>query len=92
MKPSLYLETSLISYNMMVATHQQITREWWETRRLAFELFVSPLVINEVSQGNATEATKRLAMLKNIPTLEPNNEVAELALAFLQEHGIPHQA
>lgn len=49
MKPSLYLETSLISYltndpspNMIVAAHQQITREWWKTRRSAFELFISP--------------------------------------------------
>lgn len=49
-------------------------------------------MINEASQGNTVEATKRLAILKNIPTLEPNDEVVKLVLAFLQEHAIPHKA
>jgi hypothetical protein len=65
----IYLETSFISYltgppspNLITAANQQITREWWDHRRLAFDLFISPLVIDEVSQGNATQAAKRLAM------------------------------
>jgi hypothetical protein len=42
MKPSIYLETSFISYltgppspNLITAANQQITREWWDHRRLA---------------------------------------------------------
>jgi hypothetical protein len=37
--PTVYLETSIISYlasrpsrDLIVAAHQQITQDWWETR------------------------------------------------------------
>ncbi len=96
MKPSVYLETSFISYltgplsqSMLVATHQHITREWWKTHRLAFELFISSAVIEEVSQGNATQSARRLAALSGLSTLEPNNEVTELAKAFVQTQLVP---
>jgi predicted nucleic acid-binding protein len=99
MKPSIYLETSFISYltapqsaNIIVAAHQQITQEGWDAHRLAFELFVSPLVIDEVSQGEVTQAAKRLAALKGISILDSNNEVAELAAAFLQQQVVPSKA
>jgi predicted nucleic acid-binding protein len=99
MKPSVYLETSFISYltgpfsqNMLVATHQHITREWWKSHRLAFELFISPWVIEEVSQGNATQSAKRLAMVKEITPLVSSREVVELANAFLQAQVVPSKA
>ena len=99
MKPSVYLETSFISYltgptsqNIITAANQHITREWWENRRFEFDLFVSELVIDEIRQGRVTESAKRLAILKDIPTLTLDNEAVELALAFLQDKGVPNQA
>jgi hypothetical protein len=96
MKPSVYLETSFISYltgplsqSMMVATHQHITRKWWKHRRMAFELFISPFVVEEVRQGNATQSAKRLAILNGLPSLEANEEVVELATAFVQTQLVP---
>ena len=48
MKPRVYLETTIPSYltvwlsrELVMAAHQQTTREWWDTRREDFELFVS---------------------------------------------------
>ena len=39
MKPKAYLETTVVSYltalpsrDLLVAAHQQVTREWWEGR------------------------------------------------------------
>lgn len=58
MKPKLYLETTIPSYlvgrpsrDLLVAAHQQITREWWESRRTDFDLYVSELVVQEVRAG-----------------------------------------
>ncbi len=59
MKPTVYIETSVISYltakpsrDLIVAGHQQITAEWWEQVRPQVECFVSPFVIQEVSRGD----------------------------------------
>jgi hypothetical protein len=53
MKPKVYLETTIVSYltawpsrDIVVAAHQQITREWWD-RRDRFDLFVSRAVLEE---------------------------------------------
>ena len=65
---SVYLETSFISYlvarpsrDVIVAGHQQTTQEWWANRRSEFECFISQVVIDEASTGDATEVQKRLA-------------------------------
>ena len=49
--PSVYLETTVISYltarpsrNLRVVAHQEITADWWTRRRMSFELYVSRLV------------------------------------------------
>jgi hypothetical protein len=54
MKPKLYLESTIPSYlsawlsrDIIVAGHQQITQEWWNTRSSAFELYISQLVLDE---------------------------------------------
>jgi len=54
MKPRLYLETTIPSYltarpsrDLVVAGHQEITREWWEKRAASFRLYISQLVIDE---------------------------------------------
>jgi len=66
MKPSVYLETSFISYltgptsqNIITAANQHITHDWWENRRHAFELFISQFVIDEIRQGHAMESTSK---------------------------------
>jgi hypothetical protein len=60
MKPKVYIETSVISYLMarpsrdiLVAANQQVTQEWWQDRRIKFELYVSQLVEQEASSGDA---------------------------------------
>ena len=59
MKPRVYLETTIPSLltawpsrDLIVAADQQSTRDWWETRRQDFELFVSPEVLGEAGQGD----------------------------------------
>lgn len=56
MNPRAYLETSLISYlvgrpsrDVIVLGNQELTREWWHSRRNAYDLYVSEIVIREAS-------------------------------------------
>ena len=66
MKP-LYLETTIPSYligrpsrDLLVAAHQEITRDWWESRRSQFELYVSELVAQEVRAGDCSAVARRV--------------------------------
>ncbi|MCP5127027.1 MAG: hypothetical protein H6973_15675 [Gammaproteobacteria bacterium] len=63
---TVYLETSVISYlaarpsrDLIVAAHQQISQEWWDTRQ-AWALSVSALVIAESRAGDPVVAQRRL--------------------------------
>lgn len=57
-----YVETTILSYlaaklsrKLIVAAHQQITRQWWKMRRGRFRLYISRLVVEEAQKGD-TEA------------------------------------
>ncbi|HTR77084.1 MAG TPA: hypothetical protein VMH39_03205, partial [Gemmatimonadaceae bacterium] len=57
--PSLYLENSVLSYlaarparDLVTAARQQLTRDWWATRRLRFSLFISQVVLDEAARGD----------------------------------------
>jgi hypothetical protein len=87
---SVYLETTFISYlvarpsrDLMVAAHQQATRDWWENRRASFECFASQVVIDEATTGDATEIQKRTAILADLPVLATTEDVERLATAIL---------
>jgi hypothetical protein len=96
MKPKVYLETTIPSYltarpsrDLVTAAHQQITREWWDTRRHAFDLFVSQMVLDEASAGDPDAAARRLAVLAPLPLLNPRAEGADLAQALIEQVSLP---
>ena len=98
MKPKAYLETTIVSYlaaspsrDIVIAGHQQVTREWWE-RRNRFELFVSEAVVEEATRGDAAVAARRTALLSGIPVLDLGGEVHELAKRLLLVRAVPAKA
>ena len=72
--------------------HQQLTKEWWRTRRSEFELCISQFVIDEATAGDAEAAQERLAILAPLPLLDISEAVVELASAILQTGVIPTKA
>jgi len=96
MRPRLYLETTIPSYlvarpsnDLRLAADQQTTREWWETRRGDFDLFVSEAVLREVRRGDPQLAGARLAALRGIPVLPALRAAEGLAERLLCEGIIP---
>ena len=60
MKPKLYLENSIISYltaepsrDIIIAARQALTRQWWNEKRLDYELYISEFVISEAMAGDS---------------------------------------
>lgn len=98
MKAKVYLETTIVSYlaaspsrDIVIAAHQEITREWWE-RRDRFDLFVSQAVVEEAARGDVTFAARRTALLTGVPILELGAEVYEFADRLLRVHAVPANA
>jgi predicted nucleic acid-binding protein len=98
LKPRIYVETSVISYltarpsrDLIVAAHQQLTLDWWQTRE-QYQLCVSRLVEDEAAQGDAQAATQRLQMLRDMPQLALTVDVDALTVALLQAAALPAQA
>ncbi len=66
-----------------------ITTEWWGNRRHEFELFISPVVVDEAKLGDPQAAAKRLAVLEGLNTLTVTNEVIQFAARLINEKAIP---
>jgi len=99
MKSKLYLETTIPSYltswpsrDLIIAGHQQITKEWWKKRKGAFALYVSQLVIDEAKAGDDEAARERLKAISGLPLLDITREVERLASRILASGVIPSKA
>jgi predicted nucleic acid-binding protein len=94
------VENSVVSYlaarrsqkNVRVAGHQDITREWWDTKRHEFELYASAVVVEEASDGNVAAAAVRLEIIAQLTLLEVTQEARKLAAILLRETRIPAKA
>lgn len=96
---SLYLETTIPSYltawparNLITAAHQSLTKEWWDSRRQDFQLFVSQLVITEISAGDTSAAQLRLEVLNGIPLLPFDPSVEWIATELTRLNLVPPNA
>src|SRR5438552_3326008 len=99
MKPKVYIETSVVSYltawpsrNEFIASHQQVTREWWEQRRQDFDLFTSQLVIREAGAGDLQAAQQRLQILAPLPLIDITQEAIDLSQRLFNNGPLPPKA
>lgn len=90
--PSVYIETSIISYltarrsnDIRTIANQNTTIEWWEKSRQNFQLFISEFVRTEASQGDEEASRRRLEVIENLPILEVEEETLSLAKAFIRD-------
>ena len=99
MKAKVYVETTIVSYlaarpsrDLVIAAHQQITREWWASRREEFDLYASQFVLDEAAAGDVLLAHKRLELLEGIPVLPLKSAIMELAEDLVQGGALPEKA
>ena len=99
MNPRLYLETTIPSYlvaresrDAVLRGQQVATRQWWEHRRGAYDLFVSEFVDIEAGRGESGMAKARAAKLRGLPRLSATEGVRELAAEILRTGLLPAKA
>lgn len=83
MKPLVYIETTIPSYycdsRSELAADIARTREWWERERDAYECFISAVVLEELSAGVYATQDDCLALVADVPLLDVNQEVLDIA-------------
>ncbi len=84
--------TAWPSRDVVIAGHQQVTHEWWNTRRTSYELCVSQLVLDEAGVGDPQAVQERLLVLRPMLVLETTAEALELAKELLQAGALPAKA
>ncbi len=99
MAKSVYIETTIPSYltanpsrDLVTAGHQQVTREWWESRRGDFDLYVSEVVMEEAADGDPDAARRRLEALGGFQVLRTTDEAEDLAQTLLDEGALLGEA
>ena len=98
-KPTLYLETTVVSYlaarpssDVVTLTHQEMTRQWWEKRRKLYAIFVSEVVHIEANRGDAEAARRRIQIIKEFPVLRATDDARELAKHYMSMIPLPRCA
>ncbi|MEH2108928.1 type II toxin-antitoxin system VapC family toxin [Nostoc sp.] len=99
MSETVYIETSIVGYltarpsnNLILMANLEATREWWDTRRDQFMLYISQVVLDEVARGDTEIATKRLEIVRDFPLLEVSEAVQSLAAQFIAKSSLPPKA
>lgn len=99
MTPSTYLDSNVISYlrarpsrDVVNLAHQQVTQEWWERHRRGFNLYVSELVLYEISRGDVAAAESRLDLVRGFPVLRITGEARTLADRIFGATRLPDKA
>lgn len=99
MAESVYIESSVISYltarpsrDVVVTARQAITNNWWQDQKEKYEIFVSGLVVQEISEGDDEAAHKRLKSIKGVPMLGTSEEALLLAADLLAQGAVPQNS
>ena len=98
-KPRVYIEPTVVSYlvarpsnNPILASRQRASQQLWENYADRFEFVISPIVRDEIRQGDPTAAQQRLAVVSPLIVLEVLPEVDILAQKLLDTGAIPQNS
>lgn len=99
MKPTVYIETTVVSYLTARPTRDPVmagwiaeSKRWWQAQRPHFDLVVSDAVLREASLGDATAAQRRLTALADMRMLSSGLPAERLAEFFLSNLAMPAKA
>lgn len=97
--PTVYIETSIISYlrqspssQVVMAARQVLTHQWWNNERGHYELVTSQYVMDEAAAGDPALAAERLRSLDGIPLLPLDPEIGVIANEIMSRAILPPKA
>lgn len=91
-----FIETTIASYlvarpsrDLVLAAHQQLTREWWEEERGRYHCVTSEEVMREAEAGEPEMARRRKDALRALPLFPITEPIRELARRFMATGALP---
>lgn len=98
-RPSVYIETSIVSYlvanpagDPVTAANQRLTHAWWNERRHDYLVLSSSLTALEAARGDPVMVQRRLALLAGIPECPAPAGLAELVRRLRLGIPLPEKA
>ncbi len=98
-KPSVYIETSIVSYlaadpsrHPVTLRNQRLTHAWWATQRERYTLWTSGLTLAEAARGNEWMSERRLELLQQIAIVEAPPAATALAKRLCSGIPLPERA
>ncbi len=96
---TVYIETSVVSHatawpssDPATAVLQHQANLWMDEQAANYELVTSQIVLAEARRGDADAASRRLAMLADIPVLDENPDIETVADELVSRSLIPASA
>jgi hypothetical protein len=96
MKPIVYIETSIPSFYFEVrpepemVARRQWTRDWWTNARNRYHLVTSAAVLSELDRGNYPNKGQALDLIRELPLIPIETEVADLVGAYIRHRVMPN--
>jgi predicted nucleic acid-binding protein len=94
MKKSVYLDTTILSYLLdereSIKNFIEVTKEWWETQREHYNVYLSVETLAELREGNYPQKEKTTRIAETIEVLPRVGEIEEIAEIYIQNFLMPN--
>jgi predicted nucleic acid-binding protein len=94
-RQSVYIETTIPSFHYEVRTEPEMiarrnwTRDWWDSRRQAYQLVTSVAVVDELQAGTFPNQDQALALLIDISLVPVEPAIIEIVETYIQRMVMP---
>jgi len=94
-KPAIYLDTTIVSSywyegsDVLALGRRFATRDWWDTERGHFALWISSVTMDELSAGVYPRQAEAIAMARRLRFLPVLGEIQQFAEELLRRHVVP---
>ncbi|NQT69869.1 MAG: type II toxin-antitoxin system VapC family toxin [Desulfobacteraceae bacterium] len=81
--------TARPSRDIIVAGHQETTRDLWPNLTAKYETYISAIVYEEAGKGDPDQAQMRLSAIEAFPMIDIDDDARFLAEKIIAGRGIP---
>lgn len=94
MKQSVYLDTTIISYlfdeRESLKNFINTTKEWWDTQRKYYNIYLSVETLAELREGNYPKREEATRLAETIEVLPRVKDIEDVAVIYINNYLMPN--